>query len=180
MARAENGMAQKIPERLIWAVDTLDLKPDDRVLEIGCGHGNAVALVCERLNGGRITAIDRSQAMIDMAIRRNSAFVVSGKATFHCVALRQASFDGETFDKIFAVNVNVFWQQPAAELDVIRKILKNDGSLYLIYEPPSADKTRQIAAKLQANLQTNGFCVEAIRFRDSQTASMVCAHARPA
>jgi cyclopropane fatty-acyl-phospholipid synthase-like methyltransferase len=28
-----------------WAVETLALKPDERVLEIGCGNGLAVSLI---------------------------------------------------------------------------------------------------------------------------------------
>ena len=53
------AVAGKASERFVWAVDTLEVRPADRLLEIGCGHGVAVSLVCERLTTGTITAIDR-------------------------------------------------------------------------------------------------------------------------
>ena len=40
-----------VPDRLAWAVETMAIGPADRVLEIGCGRGVAVALICERLAG---------------------------------------------------------------------------------------------------------------------------------
>jgi len=54
-------------ERLAWVVDTLAPGPEDRVLEVGCGHGVAVSLVCRRLTSGRVVAIDRSPKMIEAA-----------------------------------------------------------------------------------------------------------------
>ena len=83
-------MASKPSERFVWAVATLALHPADRVLEVGCGHGVAVSLVCERLTKGRITAIDRSAKMIEMAARRNREHVAGGRAVLKTVALEKA------------------------------------------------------------------------------------------
>src|SRR3982750_1859500 len=72
-------MAGKASERFVWAVDTLEVRPADGLLEVGCGHGVAISLVCERLTMGTITAIDRSPKMIEMATRRNREHVDAGR-----------------------------------------------------------------------------------------------------
>lgn len=98
-------MAGGVSERLAWAVDTLAIEPADRVLEVGCGHGVAASLVCERLGSGRLTAIDRSHTMIAMAARRNRKHISSGRAIFETVSIEEASFAEEQFNKVFGVHV---------------------------------------------------------------------------
>jgi hypothetical protein len=42
----------------------------------------AASLVCARLDGGHLTAVDRSPKMIEAARRRNAAYIQAGKAEF--------------------------------------------------------------------------------------------------
>src|SRR6185312_16005586 len=112
-------MASKPSERFVWAVDTLALDPADRVLEVGCGQGVAVSLVCERLTSGRITAIDCSRKMIEMAARRNREHVATGRAVLKEAALEQVDCDGGRFEKVFAFNVAPFWLQPKKALGIV-------------------------------------------------------------
>ena len=99
-------------ERLLAVVEQLQIGPNDRVLEIGCGHGVAATLVCERLEGGHLTAIDRSPKMIDAATKRNAAYVEAGKAEFLVAKLEDMDLGERRFDVIFAVRVRRFHAEP--------------------------------------------------------------------
>lgn len=79
-----------VPERLRWAVEVLDVDPNDQIMEIGCGHGVAAALICEQLTTGRLVAIDRSDKMITVASERNRDCIDAGKAAFHTLELLTA------------------------------------------------------------------------------------------
>jgi hypothetical protein len=68
-----------VSERLRTIVEQLEIEPDDCVLEIGCGHGVAATFVCERLEDGHLTAIDRSPKMIEGAKRRNAGYIKSAR-----------------------------------------------------------------------------------------------------
>jgi ubiquinone/menaquinone biosynthesis C-methylase UbiE len=165
----------QVSERLLWAVETLAVNPADYVLEIGCGHGIAAALIADKLAGGKIIAIDRSQKMIDVATDKNQAHVRSGKAVFQTAALDQVDFGSERFHKIFAVNVNVFWTESGTkELDVIRKYLRPDGALYLFYQPPVADRIQEIVDQISSNLQANHFSAKHVIIEKSQPVRSVC------
>jgi SAM-dependent methyltransferase len=103
-----------VSERLRTIVEQLEIEPEDRVLEIGCGHGVAATFVCERLDGGRLTAIDRSPKMIEAAKRRNAEHVESGKAEFLVAKLESLDLGERRFDVIFAVRVGLFHREPGA------------------------------------------------------------------
>jgi cyclopropane fatty-acyl-phospholipid synthase-like methyltransferase len=167
-------------ERLVWAVETMAVEPTDRLLEIGCGHGVAVSLVCEKLDGGRITAIDRSPKMTAMAEKRNAEHVAAGVASFATTPLHEADFDGALFDKIFAIHVGVFVRgRPARELQVIKDCLAPDGSAYFVYQPLAADHVRPTVDTLSAVLADHGFVVRDAVIDALATGRITCVVAQP-
>jgi ubiquinone/menaquinone biosynthesis C-methylase UbiE len=121
-------------ERLRSVVERLDIRPDDRVLEIGCGHGVAATLVCERLGSGRLTAVDRSAKMIQAATRRNAAHVEAGRAEFLVAALEQLDLGDRRFDKIFAVRVGLFHREPERARGLAESWLSPGGALFACFD----------------------------------------------
>lgn len=147
-----------VPERLRWAVETIAVQPDDEVLEIGCGGGVSAALVCERLEAGRMLAIDRSTTQIERARTRNAAHVAAGRLELETVDVADLDVGARRFDTVFAVNVNVFWLAPARqELERIRGALSPGGTLFLFYETPSATRAEEAAEGVARALAGAGF-----------------------
>jgi ubiquinone/menaquinone biosynthesis C-methylase UbiE len=122
--------------RLRAVVDRLDVRPEHRVLEIGCGHGVAATLVCERLGTGRLTAIDRSPKMIAAARQRNAPYVAAGTAEFLVAALEDADLGERRFDRIFAVRVGLFHREPARARALAERWLAPGGVLLTEYDGP--------------------------------------------
>ena len=168
-------------ERLVWAVETMAVDPADRVLEIGCGHGVAVSLVCERLVDGRITAIDRSAKMIEAARKRNREHIAAGKAELIVAAVDEADLGRERFDKVFAINVRSLWDQPH-ELEIVRSWLAPGGKLALFHQEPgwsSGGKPRRFADRLTRILEENAYSVSEVVTGPSRPAPTAGVIAQP-
>lgn len=147
-----------MPERIRWAVESLDVQPDERLLELGCGGGVAVSLVCEQLAGGTITGIDRSPLQIERAARLNAACVAAGKATFLVADLEATPAPERAFETIFAINVNHFWTRPeSAAPEALARLLVPGGRLELFYETPSPARTASIETILRKCLADEPF-----------------------
>ena len=123
-------------ERLRAAVDRLDVGPADLVLEIGCGHGVAATMVCERLVSGRLTAIDRSPKMIEAASRRNGEYVEAGRAEFVVASLEEVDLGEQRFDKILALRVGLFHREPERARGLAERWLAPGGTLLAAFDEP--------------------------------------------
>jgi ubiquinone/menaquinone biosynthesis C-methylase UbiE len=158
-------------------VEALAVEPDDRILEVGCGHGVAVSLVCERLAGGHIVAIDRSPKMIAAAARRNRAHAAAGKASFAVATFEEADFGDRRFDKVFAFHVAAFWREPATLLPLTARLLAPGGALCLFNQPLRREEAAGFGRQVAGLLERHGFAPLPARISPD---GVVCVGGRPA
>ena len=139
-------MVQRVPDRLRVAVEVLDPAPDARILEVGCGVGIAVGLVCDRLTTGHVTGLDRSATAVERAEKRLVRCLEDGRADLQYKDLASFYGDGRPYAAIFAVNVNAFWVGPAtAEVERLVDLLAERGVVRLFYDlPEGADEVRAL------------------------------------
>jgi len=122
-------------ERFNWAAQILNIKSGDCILEIGCGVGLAIEAITPFLKKGKITAIDRSAAMISKANQRNQEAIGEGKARIFNTEFLAFSDRTIKYDKIFCFNINLFWTQKSImkEAAILKSLLEKRGLLYVFY-----------------------------------------------
>lgn len=166
-----------VHERYFWALDILNIQPDDEVFEIGCGTGIAAELVAKSLKSGKITAIDRSAAVISRAVKRNQPYIAAGVADFQVATLETMRPLEKSFNKAFAFNVSLFWKNPTRELATIASRLSPQGRIYIFHQPPY-EITKEIADQTCEQLEKNNFKVIRVAYKNMQPATVSCVQAR--
>jgi SAM-dependent methyltransferase len=152
-----------IPDRVQWAVDRLDVRPDQRILDVGCGPGVAAGLIADRLGTGIVIGIDRSATAIARAVKRNTMHIAAGRAQFTRADLARYEQAGPPFDSVVAMNVNVFWTGPAVdEWRRIGELLAPTGRLFLFYGygPGDPTRNRDLAGPLTVALNDRGYTAD--------------------
>jgi SAM-dependent methyltransferase len=148
-------------QRNRWAVSLLNVRPADRVLEIGFGPGVAIAELA-RSGAGHVYGADHSGLMVRQASRRNTAAIRAGQVTLLKAPVDQLppALDGP-FDAILAVNSHGFWPAPAERLADLRQRLAPGGRIAIVSQPrcpgATADTSRDAARDIEDLLRSVGF-----------------------
>lgn len=108
--------------------DTLDLTPDDSLLDVGCGTGNLLYKIGAEYNHGALAGVDFSHEMLERARTKCNGY----NPTFLRTDVNSPlPFGDGTFNKVVSVNVLYALTDPSATLKEIRRVLKPGGELVL-------------------------------------------------
>ena len=155
--------APTIPARIRWAVDLMDVGPADNILEIGCGPGAGAELICQRLETGKLFAIDRSESGVDRTKRRCRQHVESGRLTVRQIDLATLRVPVRRLHKVFAFNVNLFWVRSCVdEVALLHERVLPGGAVYLFYDANRPELVPNMVEKASAALTAGGFRVSVV------------------
>jgi len=148
--------------RNAWVVGLLDVRPTDRVFEIGFGPGIAIRESARRAVEGVVCGVDHSQVMLVQARRRNAEAVRTGRVDLRLgTADHLPKFDDQ-FDKIYAVNSMGFWTDPDRCLEALRTLLRPGGRIAIASQPRCPGATAETSAKAGEDIVNRlvdaGFC----------------------
>jgi ubiquinone/menaquinone biosynthesis C-methylase UbiE len=146
-----------------WTVDLLDVRPADRVLEIGCGPGLALTHALERATEGKVVGVDHSALMIEQAGRRNAAALRRGALELQTGGLETLAGQDRAFTKVFSVNVAQFFPDKAAAYRTLAGVMAPGGVIATTHQPrtlgasPTEAEALRMAEVFTQALTTAGF-----------------------
>jgi len=113
------------------ALAALAVRPGDRILEIGFGHGRTLERLAAAASTGFVAGIDHAADMVATAERRCRALVRSGRIELRAGDSRALPYPDASFDKVLTVHTLYFWCEPAAHFLEMRRVLKPSGACVL-------------------------------------------------
>ena len=109
------------------AVEVADPRPGERVLDLGCGTGNAALLAAER--GAIVTGVDPSQRLLDVAHERAKAANVD--VSFRAGKAEATGLTDACADIVMSVFGVIFAPDAHAAAEEMSRVAAEDGRIVL-------------------------------------------------
>jgi len=110
------------------ALKHLQVRPSDRVLEIGFGGGWLIRQIAKLASAGKVTGLDHSKTMVDSARRE---FRKESNLEFVHGSVEKLPFDSQSFSHVVTVHTIYFWKDPKKAVEELYRVLKPGGTLVL-------------------------------------------------
>jgi ubiquinone/menaquinone biosynthesis C-methylase UbiE len=157
-ARSLLNPARRVVQSPRRLVDALDVAPDARVLEIGCGPGYFGPALAAAVPRGETVGGDLQREMLDLARDRLAAFEHA-----HLVQLdaTRLPFGDATFDAVVVVLVLGEVPDRASCISECRRVLRPDGIALFAESRRDSDFIRH--PDLRALVEPHGFVLDRLR-----------------
>jgi ubiquinone/menaquinone biosynthesis C-methylase UbiE len=144
-------------------LEFLQVKPSDRVLEVGSGLGILAAEVAQRVPEGEVWGLEYSPDQLEaVAVSAPNLHFIQGDAHY-------LPFEGDSFDVVYCRYLLEHVADPAAVLREMRRVLRPGGRVFVLendisvnrFDPPCPvfHKLWQAFITLQSRLGGDGIIV---------------------
>lgn len=177
---AGKAMAMRNGDRSMWIMSLLDLKPTDKVLEIGFGPGADIERASKSANF--VAGVDHSDVMVSQATKRNAAAIKEGRVELKLATAAKLPYPDAHFDRVFAINSAQFWKETTKTMTELGRVLKPGGLVVLAIQPRSKNATeetaRQAGVGIAKSLTAAGFGEIHTEMHDMKPVPTICVLAK--
>lgn len=184
LARMNESHAQLVE----WGLAQIDLCAGDTVLDIGCGGGNTLARMAQRVTEGHLVGIDYAETSVEASRAFNAGLIEAGRMEILHGSVEHLPFADGQFDAVVTVESFYFWPSPEESLKEAARVIRRGGTFLLLAEIYGRDDLPEgIRAKIAGYDLTNptpeeferlfraaGFSEVTLHFKDGEYWIAVC------
>jgi arsenite methyltransferase len=169
------------------ALNSLALRPGDRVLEVGFGGGQLLGRMAGAITGGFLAGVDVSPTMVAFCEKRYRWLIRERKLELRCAGAESLPYPSAHFTKACSVNSIFYWQNAPQAISELWRVLAEGGMLVLCFTCKEAlekrgftnsEVTLYAAEEVQQMMETSGFhSIRMVRASDKHR-EFVCATSR--
>jgi SAM-dependent methyltransferase len=128
--RVEEMIEPAVPERLRWMTGLLDPQPRERVVDLGCGTGNALAMIADQLDAD-LVGVDSSAKGLRMAAQAVAARPDGSRLLVQADLSASIPLAEASVDRALCHNVLEVLADHGAFLGEVFRVLKPGGRFVL-------------------------------------------------
>ncbi|HYK11940.1 MAG TPA: class I SAM-dependent methyltransferase [Gemmatimonadales bacterium] len=117
-----------------WGLGFTRVKPDARILDVGCGGGRTIQKLAGFAPLGHVSGVDYSGTSVAEAQRVNESEIAAGKVDVRQSSVSHLPFGDASFDLVTAIETHYYWPNLIEDLREVLRVLKPGASLVLIAE----------------------------------------------
>ena len=139
-----------------WGLAQIDLRAGDTVLDIGCGGGNTLARMAQRVTEGHLVGIDYAETSVEASRAFNAGLIEAGRMEILHGSVEHLPFADGQFDAVVTVESFYFWPSPEESLKEAARVIRRGGTFLLLAEIYGRDDLPEgICAKIAGYDLTN-------------------------
>ena len=117
-----------------WGLQFLELAPDARVLDCGCGGGANIRRLLKKCPQGIVKGIDYSPVSVEKSKKVNEVAVTKRRCDVLCASVAELPFESEQFDAVTAFETVYFWPDLPQCFREVWRVLKSGGTFLICNE----------------------------------------------
>ena len=117
-----------------WGLRFLELTPDAKVLDCGCGGGANIKRLLKKCPEGIVKGIDYSPVSVEKSKRLNAKAISEGRCCVLEASVAALPFEDNKFDVVTAFETVYFWPDLPQCFREVYRVLKPGGTLLICNE----------------------------------------------
>lgn len=138
-----------------WGFEHLEF--GDKILDIGCGGGAAIARLAKAYPKAKISGCDLSPTSIECSSKTNKELIEIGRVEIKESSVSNLDYSDKEFDTVYSIESLYFWPNQQEDLKEVFRVLKENGKFMTVLEMVGGnmnERSSAIAEHLEMNCPT--------------------------